>query len=110
MLLSLRPVKNYSEKYEGKDLDQEVLGVDRQGTYKKYLAEHSSAAKPQTEVVVDVANYVSSEGNVAAYNGEKSQAGDILTDIDSKITWKVNVPQAGFYNIYLKYLLLEYLI
>ncbi len=105
VLLSLRPVKNYADKYEGKDLDKEVFGVDRQGTYKKYLAEHSSAAKPRNEVVVDVANYVSSEGNVKAYTDEKSQAGDVYTDIDSKITWKVNVPEEGFYNIYLKYLL-----
>ena len=103
VLLSLRPVKNYSEKYAGTNLDVDVEGMERTGTYKQYLLEHVNAAKPSTAVDINVSDY-QSEGSVSAYNGEKAVAGSVLTDINSTITWTVNVPEAGFYNIYLEYL------
>ncbi|MCR5726928.1 MAG: extracellular solute-binding protein [Lachnospiraceae bacterium] len=103
VLLSLRPVKNYSEKYAGTNLDVDVEGMERTGTYKQYLLEHVNAAKPSTAVDINVSDY-QSEGTVSAYNGEKAVAGSVLTDINSTITWTVNVPEAGFYNIYLEYL------
>ena len=109
VLLSLRPVKNYAEKYAGTDLDQDVEGMERKGTYKQYLLAHKDAAKPSTAVDVNLANYTveqdSKDGSVSAYTGEKAVNGAVLTDIGSKVTWTVDIATEGFYNIYLEYLL-----
>ena len=103
VLLSLRPVKNYSEKYAGANLDVDVEGMERSGTYKEYVMNHQGAAKPSKTVDVNLTNYTS-EGSVSAYSGEKAVAGSLLTDINSKVTFTANVQEAGFYNIYIEYL------
>ena len=106
VLLSLRPVKNYAEKYAGANLDVEVEGMERTGTYKQYVLKYPNAAKPNQTVEVNLGSYqVTGTGDVTTYTGEKAVAGAILTDVGSIVTWNVNVPQAGFYNIYLEYLL-----
>ena len=106
VLLSLRPVKNYAEKYAGANLDVEVAGMERTGTYKQYVLAHPNAAQPNKTVEVNLASYqVTGSGTVTNYTGEKAVAGSILTDVGSIVTWNVNVPEAGFYNIYLEYLL-----
>ena len=105
VLLSLRPVKNYSEKYAGTNLDVDVEGMERTGTYKLYVMEHQGAAKPAQSVDVNLSNVENAgTGLVGPYTGEKSQTGDVLTEINSFATWKVNVPEAGFYYIYIEYL------
>ena len=50
VLMSLRPVENFQEKYAGVNLEQDIAGVERDGTYAKYLAAHADATKPQAEV------------------------------------------------------------
>ena len=104
VLLSLRPVKNYSEKYAGTNLDVEVKGMERTGTYKQYVLKHEGAAKPNKTVDINLGSY-SAVGNVSNYTGEKAVAGSILTDVGSIVTWNVNVPEAGFYNLEMEYLL-----
>ena len=105
VLLSLRPVKNYSEKYAGTNLDVEVKGMERTGTYKQYQLKYPNAAKPNKTIEVNLAGYTAT-GNVSSYTGEKAVAGSILTDVGSIVTWPVNVPEAGFYYIEMEYLLL----
>lgn len=53
VLLSLRPVKNYSEKYAGTNLDVEVKGMERTGTYKQYVLKHADAAKPNSTIDIN---------------------------------------------------------
>ena len=106
VLLSLRPVKNYNDKYAGTNLDVDVEGMERSGTYKQYVMQHANAAKPSQAIDINLADYRSEgAGAISVYNGEKAVAGSLLTEIQSKATWTVNVPQAGFYNVYMEYLL-----
>ena len=105
LLLNLRGTKDFHEKYEGHNLDIDVTGAVRTGTYSGYLRDHAGASTPRTDVEVGLYDYATEVGKaevVSNYSGE-SQA--LLTDAGSTVTWKVNVPQAGFYNIYMEYLL-----
>ena len=105
LLLNLRGTKDFHEKYEGHNLDVDITGAVRTDTYSGYLRDHAGASTPRTDVEVGLYDYATEVGKaevVSNYSGE-SQA--LLTDAGSTVTWKVNVPQAGFYNIYMEYLL-----
>ncbi len=93
--LAGRGDNDFSVKYEGCDLSTEAEGIGRGNTYTAYLAAHSDAAPVSGPVAVDVFAY---EGDAV------SQDEGVLTLDRSEVTWKVNVPQAGLYNIRLDYL------
>lgn len=105
VLMSLRPVENFQEKYAGVNLEQDIAGVERDGTYAKYLAAHADAAKPQTEVDVDLFSYVVEEGEASVVTDFYGVDKALSTESDSLVTFTVDVPETGFYNVYLEYLL-----
>ena len=57
LVLNLRGVKNFHEKYEGLDLTTDAEGAERKGTYAGYLREHASAGTPSGEYEVNLYNY-----------------------------------------------------
>lgn len=105
-LLSLRGVEDFHEKYEGADLSTDVEGMEREGTYTGYLNEHADAPQPSQSVEVDLYDY-EAEGGVEVYSDYEGEEKALFTDTNSMVTWKVNVPEAGFYNICMDYLLPE---
>ncbi len=105
IVMSNRPVQNYQEKYAGVDLERDIAGVERQGTYSKYLSAHASAAYPQTSVEVDLYNYKVEEGEASVVNDFYGENQALATESDSKVTFTVDVAESGFYNVYLEYLL-----
>lgn len=105
VVMSTRPVQNYEEKYAGVDLDQDIAGVERQGTYSKYLSAHANAAYPQTSVEVDLYKYTVDEGEASVVNDFYGESQALTTESDSKVTFTVDVPETGFYNVYLEYLI-----
>ena len=86
----------FSDKYAGVDLSTDVTGIGRSNTYDSYAAKYADLPAAREPVQVDLASF---EGR----GGEASERG-VLTSDDSELTWKVNVPQAGLYNIRLEYL------
>ena len=104
LLLNLRGTKDFHEKYEGANLDIDITGAQRTGTYSGYLRDHASASTPKDDVVVSLYDY-SAEGKVEVVSNYSGESQALLTEADSVVTWKVNVPQSGFYNVYLEYLL-----
>lgn len=97
---------NYADKYEGVDLTAEVEGLNREGTYSEYLDIHAGAMFPDARVSVDVCEYDTGKGVTVQkeYSGKK----DVLyTEDESTVTWKIEVPEAGFYQIYLEYMTVE---
>ena len=48
VLLSMRPVPNFEEKYAGTDLTVEIAGMERTGSYNGYLEAHRDAANAAT--------------------------------------------------------------
>jgi len=105
-LLSLRPVDNFNDKYAGVDLSMDAEGALLEGTYTGYQKEHEGAAMPQHEVEVDLYNYTAND-DVEVYNDYMGEAKALYTGVDSEITWEVDVPEAGFYNIYMEYMTVE---
>ena len=106
VLLSMRKVKNYSDKYEGYDLGKDVVGLERTGTYKGYLKNHSDAKEPQKTIDVDLYSY-EGDGNISVYTNFHDEPKCLFTDTESVVTYTVNVPEAGFYNVYMEYLITE---
>jgi len=106
VLLSLRGVEDFHEKYEGADLTVDVEGMERQGTYTRYLRDHADAAYATQSVDLNLFDF-SAEGDaeiVSDYAGEKQA---LYTDTGSVVSWKVNIPESGFYNVYMEYLIPE---
>lgn len=106
VLMSLRGVEDFHEKYEGYDLNVEVAGMEREGNYTGYLNEHADAALSTQSVEVDLLAY-EAEGEVESYGSYEGESNVLYTGIGSKVTWKVNVPESGFYNLYMEYLIPE---
>ena len=100
---NLTRVDNFYDKYAGTDLTTDAIGAVREGTYNKYLEAHADAKFPQKDVEIDLLDYKSGEG-VEAY---KEVKGALYTDADSVVTWEVNIPEAGFYNVFMDYLTVE---
>lgn len=105
-LMSLRKVEDFHDKYAGADLNTDVEGMERTGTYTGYLYDHADAAYPTQNIEVDLYKYEST-GAVEVYSNYEGETKALFTDTNSLVTWKVNVPQAGFYNIYMEYLIPE---
>ena len=90
---------NYKDKYEGTDLSTDVTGIGRSNTYNAYLAQYKDLPAVTESVEVDLASF---EGT----GGEICEDG-VRTEEESNLTWKVEVPKAGLYNIRLEYLTVE---
>lgn len=103
MLLNLRGVETFEDKYAGHDLTADAEGAVREGTYTRYLNAHADAARPQTEVTLDLFAYTA-EGGVEVYNDYEGVEKSLFTDTKSLVTWEVEVPESGFYNVVLDYL------
>lgn len=106
VLMSLRDVEDFHEKYEGFDLTTDVEGMEREGTYTGYLNAHADASNSGESVEVDLLD-CESTGQVEVYNNYEGADQALFTDTGSTVTWSVKVPEAGFYNIYMEYLIPE---
>lgn len=106
ILMSMRSVENFYDKYAGTDLTADVEGMEREDTYTGYLNDHAGAAHPTQSTQVDLYDY-EAEGGVEVYNDYEGEEKALFTDTDSRVTWNVDVPETGFYNISMEYLLPE---
>lgn len=98
----MNQVDNYYDKYAGYDLDSDVQGVSRDGTYTKYLLTYGNEAKPRAEVEVDLFNYT--EGTAVSVESDyEGEAKALVTEEGSRVTWAVDIPETGLYNVYIEY-------
>jgi len=104
VLLSLRGVEDFHEKYAGTDLTKDVSGMERTGTYTGYLNSHASAALADEDVDIDIFNYTAT-GDVSVYENFEGVDKAVFTEVGSTVAFTVNVPETGFYNLYLGYYL-----
>ncbi len=102
----LDQTEDYSDKYAGYDLDSDVEGVSRDGTYSKYLLTYADAAKPDADIEVPVLQYT--EGtNVRVENDFEGEAQVLVTEDQSSVSWKLQIPETGMYNMYIEYYPME---
>ena len=93
-------VESYADKYAGADLTTGVGGIGRDNTYELYLQAHEGTADATSDVAIDVTSAVPGEGIELREEG-------LYTASGSEATWKVTVPETGWYNIALTYLTTE---
>lgn len=106
IILNLDEETNFSEKYAGADLAQDVSFAQREGTYPLYLNAHEGAAYPAEDVAVDLFSYT--EGvDVEVYENYEGADKALYTGADSVVTWEVEVPESGFYNVNMDYFTVE---
>lgn len=105
-ILSLQGAEDFHEKYAGTDLTRDVEGMERVGTYTGYLNEHADAQDMTCEAEIDLFDYVSS-GKVEVYTNYEGTDKALFTDTDSSVSFHVQVPQTGYYNLYMEYLIPE---
>lgn len=103
LVFSRDNVSSFSDKYAGQDLSADVEGMEREGTYTKYLAAHQGAAFPTGGVDVDLFSYTDAE-DVEEYKDYYGEARALYTGSGSTVTWEVDIPESGFYNVYVEYL------
>ncbi len=103
ILLNLKPAETFHEKYAGVDLEQDVEGAVREGTYTRYLNAHEGAERPKTDVEVALFDYIKGT-DVEVYENFEGEEKALYTGVDSVATWEVNIPEEGFYNVYLEYM------
>lgn len=106
VIKGLKGVEDFHDKYEGYDLTGEVGGVVREGTYTRYIDAHADAVCPDASVEVDLAGYASGE-DVKVYDSFEGVKNALYTGDRSSVTWDVEIPASGFYNIFLKYMTVE---
>lgn len=100
----LVPEKKLSEKYEGYDLSTSTGAVSAGKSYMEYRDEHTNAKTPDINVPVDIFAFDAekSTGVTVSDNYEGKEV--IVTDDRSSVTWYVDVPQEGLYNILMEYI------
>ena len=103
VVLSHRKALDFHDKYEGADLSKEVTGAERSGTYDKYLASHAGAGTPSSDAEVDIFNISNHSGDVTVKDSYYGEAKAVYTETGSEVTWNVDVPEAGFYNLYMEF-------
>ena len=106
VIMSQNEVTDFHEKYEGTDLLSDVKGMERTGTYTGYLAPHAGTAYPGKSVEVDLFNYTSAK-DVEIYSSYEGVEKSLYTGTNSSVTWQIDVPESGFYNLYTEYLIPE---
>ncbi len=106
VLLSMRDVETFHSKYEGVDLTHDVEGLEREGTYAGYLDIYAGAATPSVDVDVDIYDY-KAEGDVSVYTDYEGEEKALFANTESSVTFTVEVPEAGFYNLFAEYLIPE---
>ena len=104
VLMSLRGIEDFHDKYEGVDLSTDVAGMERTGTYTGYLRDHEGAAYADQDIDVDLFDYTA-EGDVRKVTDYEGVSQALYTETGSLVSWKIDVPETGFYNVYMEYLI-----
>lgn len=104
VIKGLIPEKNFSSKYEGFDLSTSIGTTSATKTYAEYLNEHKNAKNPSKSVSIDIFDYDESKSTGTKVENSYHGKDVVITEDRSSVTWYVDVPEAGFYNISMEYI------
>lgn len=90
----------------------ENVSSGREDGYEAYIAQmkqqHPDAGYPDTEVVVEGAQYAEASDDTTTVSDYEGMAGEaVSTTADGSVTWKFTVEQAGFYMLKMEYFIPE---
>ena len=101
---SLLPDKSYKEKYEGFDLMTTSGMTSAAKTYSEYCEQHKAARNPSVSVAVDIQDFDASSSYGTRFEADYYGKDVVVTEDRSSVTWSVDIPEAGFYNISMEYI------
>ncbi len=93
-----------------KDLSAEVIDAsNRENAYSNYVKKHADAARPDVEVMINGADYVSSGDGAEISKETVDGEANVMKWANQvgTVDFKVKVPETGWYNIEAKYEALE---
>lgn len=97
---------SFASKYEGTSLNSNIEGIGRDNTYAKYLEHHSQAQVAKETIEVNLFGYSYAEGVKESANFQnRNQV--LLTEENSIVEYKIQVNEAGFYNVSMDYYPIE---
>lgn len=102
IILNTDRLKSYETKYEGTDLSREIDSISKTNTYSSYLNKHADASVGTKEIPVSLLDYTA-EGEVEVLSEYEGREDCLLTNEESVVTWNVNVPEAGLYQLHMDY-------
>jgi len=75
------------------------------GSYDAYIAQYEGVAKSDQEIIIDATQYVrESDGEFKVLSQYEGMDGDVLYTGDTgEVTWQVNIPQEGLYQLEVLY-------
>ncbi|MFD2505327.1 extracellular solute-binding protein [Paenibacillus septentrionalis] len=75
------------------------------GSYDAYIAQYEGVAKSDQEIIIDATQYVKeSDGEFKVLSQYEGMDGDALYTGDTgEVTWQVNIPQEGLYQLEVLY-------
>ena len=81
----------------------------RKDLYSNYMDAYGDLSKPQNEIFVEGENYSAVEGmNVEVVNNYEGLDGSaVITEETGSISWEIDIPEEGLYNVMLKYFPIE---
>ncbi|GGG18530.1 extracellular solute-binding protein [Paenibacillus aceti] len=81
----------------------------QEGSYDQYLAQHQAAPRPDTPIVIEGESFTSTDKmNPQIVEGIPGLSGQAVeTGEEGSLTWSFQVPQAGLYQIAVRYYQLE---
>ncbi len=106
VLLSMRKVDDFHDKYAGDNLSEKVEGLEREGTYNGYLNLYADAKNATQDIDVDLSKF-SAEGEAEILSDYLGEQNVLYTGEDAVVSWDINAPETGFYNLYIEYLIPE---
>jgi len=95
-----RKEPDFSVKYAGFDLSGASTG--RTNTYSRYMERYVNAPAGQKDIPINIFAWTSAQGVTTLENFE-DEARVLRTEEESYVEYKINVEQAGCYNIKMEY-------
>lgn len=100
----LFPEKDFRSKYENYDLSTNLGVSSSASTYDDYLKLHSSSKNPEVTLPINVLAFDAAKSNGVHIERNYKGKDVVYTEEESSVSWTINVPEEGFYNLCMEYI------
>ncbi|MCQ2575849.1 MAG: extracellular solute-binding protein [Treponema sp.] len=101
---SLFPDKDFSAKYEGYDLSAASGTVNANLSYNDYIARYRNAKNASSSAEIAIFDYDAADSYGVRVETGFHGKDVVITEDRSSVTWNVEVPEEGFYNVLMEYM------
>lgn len=96
--------KDFRKKYEGFNLDVAPSHLDRENPYTAYKARYANSPLGRSDIAIALDTFDRDTSTGVSIVNDADREGPVLrTEEGSSITWTLDIPSDGLYNIHLVY-------